>query len=162
MSNISFINKQISQLGITAQRICVSEELPELGKVSFQIVYRGRPFPAVLVRFKGAVYAYLNQCLYTCKPLDYQDENIFDETGRFLRSSPNGICYNPETGEGYSPICMGQTLTKFTVNEIEGAVYLQDKHAYLYDDRLTKFTINENSGSILLFQDEYSSICNSD
>ncbi|MEN9848333.1 MAG: hypothetical protein RL368_1073 [Pseudomonadota bacterium] len=161
MSNGYFISQQINSLSVITQRICPSSELPELGKQAFKVLYRSKAHAALVVRFHGQVYAYINQCLYSGKPLDSEDAHIFDETEHFLRASDSGICYSPITGEGYSPICMGQKLTALRVAELDGVVYLKDKHATLYNNTLIKLTLDaEDDGNIVLFQEEYSSICN--
>jgi nitrite reductase/ring-hydroxylating ferredoxin subunit len=161
MSNGHFISQQINQLSIITQHICHSTQLSELGKIAFTVLYRGQVHPAIVIRFRGQVYAYLNQCLYSGKRLDSDDEYIFDQTEHFLRASDSGICYSPVTGEGYSPICMGQTLTPLRVEEIEGSIYLKDKHANLYYPDLIQLTLQvAEQGYILLFQEEYSSISN--
>lgn len=161
MSNGYFISQQINQLSVITQHICSSTALPELGKHAFKVLYRSKAHAAIVVRFHGQVYAYLNQCLYSGKALDSEDANVFDETGHFLRASDSGICYSPITGEGFSPICMRQKLTALRVVELDGVIYLKDKQATLYNDALIRLTLNaEDEVNIVLFQEEYSCICN--
>ena len=113
------------------QPICSGLQVPELGKFPFSIHYRGEKRDAILVRFQGLVYAYLNQCVHMPKPLDCEQAHIFDESGRFLQCSMHTICYDPVTGESLSEICAGKSLTAIQVREENGWVYLIDKRAVM-------------------------------
>lgn len=113
--------------------ICPSNQVPELGKFNFSLNYRGETRDALLIRFNGVVYGYLNQCVHMPRTLDCEDDNIFDETGRYLQCSMHTICFDPITGESLSEICAGKKLTAFKVLEENEAVYLVDKRAVLPD-----------------------------
>lgn len=57
--------------------ICTGEEVAELGKYLFFVNYRGQRRSALLIRFQGVVYGYLNQCVHMPKPLDVEQSRIF-------------------------------------------------------------------------------------
>ncbi|MDT4289093.1 Rieske 2Fe-2S domain-containing protein [Methylomonas sp. MO1] len=109
--------------------ICPTQQLPELGKFSFELLYRGAPQHAVLIRFQGEVYGYLNQCVHMPRTLDCENSNIFDESGRYLQCSMHSICYDPVSGESLSEICLGKKLTALKVKEQDEWIYLVDKRA---------------------------------
>jgi nitrite reductase/ring-hydroxylating ferredoxin subunit len=111
--------------------ICPSLQVPELGKYPFAIRYRGGKRDAILVRFKGVVYGYLNRCVHMPKPLDCEQSHIFDESGQYLQCSMHSICYDPVSGESLSEICAGKKLTALQVREEGEWVYLIDKRADL-------------------------------
>ena len=111
--------------------ICQGFQIPELGKFSFNIKYRGNPYGAILIRFNGAVYGYLNQCVHMPRALDCEESNIFDESGRYLQCSMHSICYDPVSGESLSEICAGKKLTALKVREEGSWVYLLDKRAVM-------------------------------
>jgi nitrite reductase/ring-hydroxylating ferredoxin subunit len=111
--------------------ICPSSQINELGKFPFMIRYRGEKRNAVLIRFKGQVYGYLNQCVHMPRTLDCEDEHIFDDSERYLQCSMHSICYDPVTGESVSEICAGKKLTALKIIEEEGWVYLLDKKAVI-------------------------------
>jgi len=113
------------------ESICPANQVPELGKYSFSVHYRGGARNAILVRFKGVVYGYLNQCVHMPKPLDCEQDHIFDESGRYLQCSMHSICYDPASGESLSEICAGKKLTALKVREEGGWVYLVDKRAII-------------------------------
>ena len=109
--------------------ICPGLHVAELGKFPFAIQYRGVRRDAILIRFQGVVYAYVNQCVHMPKPLDCEQSHIFDDTGQYLQCSMHTICYDPVTGESLSEICAGKKLTAVHVREEGGWVYLVDKRA---------------------------------
>ena len=111
--------------------ICQGTQILELDKFLFTVNYRGEQRNAVLIRFRGVVYAYLNQCVHMPKALDCEDSRIFDESGRFLQCSMHSICYDPVSGESLSEICQGKKLTALKIKEEGDWVYLQDKRASL-------------------------------
>jgi nitrite reductase/ring-hydroxylating ferredoxin subunit len=113
----------------TPEPICPAQHVPELGKYSFSVIYSGNRRSAVLVRFKGEVYGYLNQCVHMPKALDCEQAHIFDETGRYLQCSMHSICYDPISGESLSEITAGKKLTALKVTEENGWVFLVDKRA---------------------------------
>lgn len=112
--------------------ICAGEEVAELGKYPFFVNYRGQRRSALLIRFRGEVYGYLNQCVHMPKPLDVEQSHIFDETGRYLQCSMHSICYEPTTGESLSEICAGRKLTALKVREENGRVYFLEKRCSLW------------------------------
>jgi nitrite reductase/ring-hydroxylating ferredoxin subunit len=111
--------------------ICSATDVAELGKYGFIIDYRGQRREAVLIRFNGVVYGYLNQCVHMPRTLDCEESHIFDETGRYLQCSMHKICYDPLSGVSMSELCAGKKLTSLKVSEDEGVVYLLEKRAQL-------------------------------
>ena len=112
-----------------AEPICLASQVPELGKFPFRVNYRGENRAAILIRFKGLVFGYLNQCVHMPKPLDCEQAHIFDESGRYLQCSMHTICYDPKTGEALSEICAGKKLTALKTEEQGDWIYLIDKRA---------------------------------
>lgn len=115
----------------TPSPVCPSIALAELGSRRLSILYRGEPREAILVRFQGAIYGYLNQCVHMPRELDCEQRHVFDQTGSSIRCSMHGITYKPETGECLSAICAGKLLTQLRVEERDGVIYLVDKRAQL-------------------------------
>lgn len=119
----------LNPLPKTASPICQSATLTELGSHRFQVRYRGDPREALLVRFRGLAYGYLNQCVHMPKELDCEHCHVFDDAGESIRCSMHGITYQPETGACLSEICAGRSLTTLRVHEREGVIYLTEKRA---------------------------------
>jgi len=83
----------------------------------------------ILFHFDNKIYAYLNRCMHMQKPLNCQQEAIFDRTRRKLRCSMHGFIFEPESGVCISPVCEGQSLQKIKLIEQDGLIGLHDKQA---------------------------------
>lgn len=83
---------------------------------------------AILVRFRGTAYGYINQCVHMPKALDCEHCHVFDERGESVRCTMHGITYDPATGACRSEICAGKYLTGIRIEEDGGFIYLRDKH----------------------------------
>lgn len=114
-----------------AEFICYDADVAERGQHVFTVDYRGVRRGALLIRYEGIVYGYLNRCVHMPKPLDVEHDRLFDDTGRYLQCSMHTIRYEPATGECISEICAGQRLTALKVREAAGMIYLVDKRARL-------------------------------
>jgi hypothetical protein len=58
---------------LPAQRLCVSDELPERGRaIVFDVLHYREPARAFALRFDGRVVAYLNRCVHVPTELDWQ------------------------------------------------------------------------------------------
>jgi nitrite reductase/ring-hydroxylating ferredoxin subunit len=108
-----------------------SDQVPELGKFSLTVLYQGVKREALLLRFKGVVYGYLNQCVHMPKALDCEASHVFDDSGRYIQCSMHSICYDPVTGASVSALCEGKKLKAFKVTETDEWVYLVDKKTQL-------------------------------
>lgn len=83
----------------------------------------------LVFRFNGVAHAYLNLCMHMRRPLNCQEDAIFDRARNHLRCSMHGFVFEPETGACLSPVCAGQTLQKINLVERDGFISLQDKGA---------------------------------
>jgi len=109
----------------TKRLICPSLALPERGTgVRFSIASSRGPIPAFVIRYRGKVQGYLNRCAHVRVELDAQPGEFFDVSGLYLVCSTHGAAYVPESGFCVGGPCKGQRLTKLTVEEYDGGVYL--------------------------------------
>jgi nitrite reductase/ring-hydroxylating ferredoxin subunit len=83
----------------------------------------------LLFQFNGSVYAYLNHCMHMQRPLNCQEDAIFDRERQRLRCSMHGFVFEPETGLCLSPVCEGQKLQQIKLIEQDGMFGLHDKQA---------------------------------
>lgn len=88
----------------------------------FDLVYAGQTSRAFAVRFEGGVHAYLNRCTHVAMELDWQPNQLFDDTGQWLLCSTHGAAYQPATGECAGGPCKGG-LVKIALSEVDGVVY---------------------------------------
>ena len=107
--------------------VCASESLPEKSYIIFDLSYKGEPHSGIVFRFKGKVFAYLNQCVHMPRTLNCQRDTIFDEQRALLRCSMHGIVYEPETGTSLSTLCHGERLQALRLSEADGHIYINDK-----------------------------------
>ena len=109
----------------TKRLICPSQDLTERGKgVRFSVDTARGEKPAFVVRHRGKVQGYLNRCAHVWVELDAQPGEFFDVAGLYLVCGTHGAAYLPETGYCIGGPCKGQRLTKLTVEERDGNVYL--------------------------------------
>ncbi len=109
-----------------------AEILTEHDFVSVEVLLKSKsaaPIKANLVvfRFAGQVYAYVNHCMHMHRPLNCQQDAIFDSARRWLRCSMHGFLFEPINGVCISPVCEGQALQKINVVEEAGLIVFKEK-----------------------------------
>jgi len=113
--------------------VCNFDKLQSVSYLERNIHYKKQPTSAILFVFDGVAYAYVNHCMHMHRPLNCEQDAIFDETGKFLRCSMHGFIFDPKTGECQSPVCLGQRLQALRLEEIDGTLYFAEKHLTLID-----------------------------
>ena len=112
-------------MGAAKRLICDSAQVQDGGKgVRFDVERHGETQPAFLVRYRGAVYAYVNRCAHISVQLDWAEGEFFDLTGLYLMCSTHGATYLPESGRCIRGPCDGRGLVRLSVEEDDGKVYL--------------------------------------
>ena len=81
----------------------------------------------VVFRFADQVYAYVNHCMHMHRPLNCQQDAVFDSERRWLRCSMHGFLFEPTNGVCISPVCEGQALQKINVVEEAGIIVFKEK-----------------------------------
>lgn len=103
--------------------LCNSADLTEAGSaVPFDVMYAGQTCRAFAVRFEGKPQAYLNRCTHVAMELDWQPNQVFDATGRWLLCASHGAAYRPDTGACAGGPCRAG-LVKIELLERAGVVY---------------------------------------
>jgi len=113
--------------------ICTRRELDEARFLIRPVHFKKQPTSAIIFAFDGVVYAYINHCMHMHRPLNCEEDNVFDETHQYLRCSMHGFIFEPTTGECQSPVCLGQHLQSLRLEEINGTLYFAEKHLTLID-----------------------------
>ena len=105
--------------------ICASADLAEAGKgFRFTVTHRQRESDAFVVRFRGRVFGYLNECGHVPAQLDWLPGEFFDDSKLYLICATHGALYAPESGQCLGGRCNGRGLAKIPVAERDGNVYL--------------------------------------
>lgn len=106
--------------------VCPGVKLGEGQYRKQKILFEGQPAEALIFRFNGQPYAYINRCVHMPRPLDGEEAQIFDASGKMLRCSMHGIVYTPESGTSVSALCEGQQLRSIETYEANGEVGFAD------------------------------------
>lgn len=106
-------------------RICASEDLSDGGPgFRFRVSIRSRQAPAFVVRYRGGVYGYLNECAHKAVELDWEEGHFFDAEGRHLICATHGALYEPVSGACAGGRCGRLGLTALPVVERDGQIFL--------------------------------------
>ncbi|OYY92678.1 MAG: (2Fe-2S)-binding protein [Hydrogenophilales bacterium 28-61-23] len=105
---------------------CASAALAEGRHLKLKMMFEAREEECLLIRFHGQCYAYINRCVHMPRPLDCEQDLVFDPTGLYLRCSMHGIVYTPETGVSVSALCEGERLRAVSAYEENGEVGIAD------------------------------------
>jgi nitrite reductase/ring-hydroxylating ferredoxin subunit len=112
------------------QPLCNSHDLRDGAlAVPFDLVCAGQTCRAFAIRYKGAVYAYLNRCSHVAMEMDWQPNRFFDDSGQWLLCSTHGAVYDPSTGACRGGPCRGG-LTPVPLLEREGVVYWRAQYPF--------------------------------
>jgi nitrite reductase/ring-hydroxylating ferredoxin subunit len=76
-----------------------------------------------VLRFNGAVVAYLNRCLHVPTEMDWQEGQFLDGDKRFIVCSIHGATYEPSDGHCVGGPCGRGRLTALQVREEGGQVH---------------------------------------
>jgi nitrite reductase/ring-hydroxylating ferredoxin subunit len=109
--------------GIEGIRVCASTDLIDGGQgVRFPVLAKGADATGFVIRFQGAVHAFLNRCTHAYIELDWQRGRFFDRRGLYLMCAMHGAVYAPDSGRCVGGPC-SQGLQAIRVDERDGAVY---------------------------------------
>lgn len=106
--------------------VCASARLSDGQHLKLILRFEARSEECLVFRFGGQAYAYLNRCVHMPRPLDCEEDLIFDPSGRLLRCSMHGIVYQPETGTSVSTLCEGRRLRAVALEEEGGQIRITD------------------------------------
>ena len=108
--------------------LCNSRDLLDGGRaVGFDVVYAGQTCRAFAIRYQGRVHAYLNRCTHVAMEMDWQPDQFFDDTGRWLLCATHGAVYEPDTGACQGGPCKGG-LIAIELFERDGVVHWQSQY----------------------------------
>lgn len=106
--------------------ICSSDQVVETGKgFRFLAPRYGRDVQAFVIRFRGKIHAYYNECGHIPAELDWLPGEFFDDSKLYLICSVHGALYAPDSGRCLGGRCQGRGLKSLRVYETEGSIYLE-------------------------------------
>lgn len=105
--------------------ICTAADLQDGGDaVRFECQGAQGTQPAFVLRWRGQVYAWRNECRHAPVELDWNPGRFLDDSGLYLVCTMHGALYEPDTGLCVSGPCTGKALYPLTVVERDSAIYL--------------------------------------
>jgi len=105
--------EQSGQGEYTKQRVVaqVGEIEPGTTKKFIRLV-NGRETECFIVNYKGQLFAYVNSCRHVPMSMDWVENQLLNEDGRYILCATHGAAYEPDTGECiFGPPC-GQFLAR--------------------------------------------------
>lgn len=111
--------------------ICTLDEVNSVSFLIRPVLFKKRATSAIVFAFEGEAYAYINHCMHMHRPLNCEQDNVFDETHKYLRCSMHGFIFDPKTGECQSPVCFGQRLQSLRLERMNDVLYFAEKHLIL-------------------------------
>lgn len=117
---------------MSADAALSASALDEQGFLSVDVLLhsasaRAKAANVLVFRYRGLVYAYVNHCMHMQRPLNCQQDAIFDAERRWLRCSMHGFIFEPKTGVCMSPVCEGQALQAIKVVEQDDMLLFKEK-----------------------------------
>lgn len=110
-----------------------SHDLADAGLgLRFAMPMYGEHATGFVVRFKGRVYAYVNQCAHVPVELDWQQGEFFTPTKDYLICATHGAHYVPNTGECVMGPCKGKQLKPMQVVEKDQKIVVDLQSAAQY------------------------------
>jgi nitrite reductase/ring-hydroxylating ferredoxin subunit len=114
-------------MALAPRLICASEALADGERgVRFEVGLDTLARPAFAVRFRGRIYAYLNECRHQATELDWNHGEFFDATRLYLICASHGAVYEPESGRCVLGPCRGARLQSVAVIERDGKIFCNE------------------------------------
>jgi nitrite reductase/ring-hydroxylating ferredoxin subunit len=105
-------------------RLCAESEITE-GQGRGFVFGAGVDREAVFViRWKGALHAYRNECPHIGTPIDWPENRFFDASGAYLMCGTHGAVFRPDDGVCIEGPCTGRALAKVEIRVEGGAIFL--------------------------------------
>jgi nitrite reductase/ring-hydroxylating ferredoxin subunit len=81
----------------------------------FEVIVRGRPVEAFLLKYRGALHCYLNECPHWSIELDLGDGHFYDAALDRIYCKNHGALFFPATGECETGPCLGRSLVRLQI-----------------------------------------------
>ena len=76
-----------------------------------------------IVKHRGTYHGFVNSCPHMQIPLDWDNNQFFDCENELIQCSTHGALFLITTGECIQGPCVGQGLTKITLEIMHGDIY---------------------------------------
>ncbi len=106
-------------------KICALSDLLDPGAREFSIGAGDWPLRGFVVRYQGAVRAYVNRCPHAGLPLNFKPHEFFAPHVELLQCAVHGALFAPETGACVAGPCAGRSLRVLEIEIVKGYVYVR-------------------------------------
>ena len=108
--------------GVIARALCAATEIPEGEGRGFVFGTGMERLAIFVIRWKGVLHAYRNECPHVGTPLDWPENRFFDTEGEYLMCGTHGAVFRPEDGACIDGPCMGRSLAPIAIRVENGAI----------------------------------------
>jgi len=119
---VSAVESGCGANGGEGTRILAVGELADGESRKFLLRCAEREVECFVVRFRGELRAFVNQCRHVAMSLDWVENQFFTEEGDLLLCPTHGALYAPDTGECVSGPPCGKSLFAVPLLERGGDV----------------------------------------
>ncbi len=102
--------------------ICHEEELTEGSAVRFLLT----GCDLIVIRRKGRLYAYRNECPHMNLPLSNRSKGIFDKDQGHLVCTQHAAVFDVENGRCVKGPCLGMELEPINIETNNGKLFLKE------------------------------------
>ena len=103
-------------------RLCRADEVAEGAGRGFRFGAGTEQFALLVIRYGGALRAYVNSCPHQGTPLDWLPDRFLDRDGAQLLCGTHGALFRPEDGVCVRGPCIGKRLNSAPLRIIDGEI----------------------------------------
>ncbi len=105
-------------------RVAASGELAEGESVKFSFELNGQSCAGFVIRHRGQLYAYRNQCRHIPMTLDWVENRFLSRDRCFIQCATHGALYEIATGLCISGPPAGEQLHRLEVTVRDGDIFI--------------------------------------
>ena len=105
------------------KKLCRVEDVPEGGATAVEADQAGMAVPLILLRRRGDLLAYENQCPHTGRRLDWAPGRFLVEDDQLICAA-HGACFAIATGNCTGGPARGAALASVAIAIVDGEVWL--------------------------------------
>jgi nitrite reductase/ring-hydroxylating ferredoxin subunit len=116
-----------TMVGFANERaVCDSNAVLERGQgLRFSLPELGEHVTGFVIRYKGAVHAYVNRCAHLAVELDWNEGDFFSIDKNYVICATHGAHYQPDTGYCVLGPCKGRSLQPLEVTEHDNKIFIK-------------------------------------
>jgi nitrite reductase/ring-hydroxylating ferredoxin subunit len=108
---------------VSAVALCRVDDVAEGKGRGFRLGEGTAQIAVFVIRWRGALHAYVNSCPHIGTPLDWMPDRFFDRDGALLLCGTHGALFRPDDGVCVRGPCIGKHLQKAPIR-IEGGMIM--------------------------------------